>query len=721
MKLLGVCSAALLGMLAGDLRRLDPVGLGVAVVLSLAAAVLARDRPAWRLAALLAGAAALGGLRASQASAVQAPTAPSADLAGYVNRVVRVRGALVDAPHPSYGGTSTLFELDARAVSAAGHDPPAAARGDIAPSAVRLRVVADPALLDPHEAGAAWSAPASVRPWEPGSGADLGPGAEVVLEGRLLAQDSRGPPTLLWPRLLSLAPSVVPAGPLPLQGVQGADRSPTDGWDLPAVERAPPDAALLGGWISAWRARAAAGLHHYLPEPQATLASGVLLGGSGGLDPAFRLQLQRAGLAHLLAIDGYKMVLVAGALGVVLVHLFGPRLATPLIWLGIAAYTLLTGAHPSAVRAGLMVGLASAAPLTGRPADPLTSLAVAAVVIGGFEPRVLLDVGLQLSLSATLGLILLWPRLRRRLRPGRQASPAWRHIQPLLVEPAGLTLAVTLATLPLMLSVFQMISLVSPIAHILAVPLVPLVLISAALLAVAAPSAALATPLAWLAWLPTTLLVQLVRCFGDVPNAALWTGRLPPLAALALALGLLVWGLAGLPELRRLRASWARARRARGQGRLVPAPLAGGMVLLATAWMVHLVAPDGQTHVYPFEVGHGSAVLIRDPAGATALVVQGLKGPREAAQMVSAVADHLAVWEHKLDLVVALDDASQAGLAPTLARYPAAGRLRADELGQARPFLQPDQDQQIQHDHKEHDDQLHPFTDDHGDSLAARR
>ena len=42
------------------------------------------------------------------------------------------------------------------------------------------------------------------------------------------------------------------------------------------------------------------------------------------------------------------------------------------------------------------------------------------------------------------------------------------------------------------------------------------------------------------------------------------------------------------------------------------------------------------------------------------------------------VADHLAVWEHKLSAALALDAASDAGLGPTLARYPADQRISAE-------------------------------------------
>src|SRR4029077_2273153 len=124
------------------------------------------------------------------------------------------------------------------------------------------------------------------------------------------------------------------------------------------------------------RTGAESGIRRYLPEPEASLAVGVLLGGSGQLDPDFRLQLQRSGLAHLVAIDGFKQVVVAAAFGALCVPLLGRRRASVPILAGIAGYTLLTGAHASAVRAGIMVGLAMLAGLGGRVADPLSSVLV---------------------------------------------------------------------------------------------------------------------------------------------------------------------------------------------------------------------------------------------------------------------------------------------------------------------------------------------------------
>jgi competence protein ComEC len=163
-----------------------------------------------------------------------------------------------------------------------------------------------------------------------------------------------------------------------------------------------PNAGASAARLAALRQAGDAGIHRYQPEPQASLASGVLLGGSGRLDRAFRLDLQRSGLAHLVAIDGFKQVVVGATVGTFAARWLGARLGSLTTVVAITGYTLLTGAHPSAIRAGLMVGLASLASITGRVADPLTSLLIAVLVMAAVEPHILLDLGLQLSFRPCL-------------------------------------------------------------------------------------------------------------------------------------------------------------------------------------------------------------------------------------------------------------------------------------------------------------------------------
>jgi ComEC/Rec2-related protein len=294
------------------------------------------------------------------------------------------------------------------------------------------------------------------------------------------------------------------------------------------------------------REAARLGIVGSLPEPQASLAAGVLLGGSGHLDPAFRDELQRSGLAHLVAIDGYKEVVVAAAISMLATRILGANLAVLPSLTAIAGYTLISGAHPSAVRAALMVGLARAASVGGRLADPLTSLGVATLGMALVDPRVLLDVGLQLSVSATLGIVLLWPVLRRWLRLRLLPRPVG--------EPLGLTLSVTLGCLPITLSTFEVVSLVSPLAHVVAVPLLPAVLLSAAVLAVAAalplpstsqltsalpalmilspPATITLAPPVWLGWLPPASAVPPLPLPQPLLPGLSWLPRVPSIPPL---------------------------------------------------------------------------------------------------------------------------------------------------------------------------------------------
>src|ERR1051326_2671442 len=492
-------------------------------------------------------------------------------------------------------------------------------------------------------------------------------------------------PLAVMPLLLASTLSAIAAWLAPPRGVSrtlalllcavslGAARASVGGNSLPALNQVGATAETVTAALAPMRNAARDNIASYLPQPQAALATGVLLGGSAQLDSAFKADLRRSGLAHLVAIDGFKQVIVAAIVGALATRLVGPRLAVPPSLAIVVGYTLLTGAHPSAVRAALMVSLARLASLSGRIADPLTSLGLALLGMALVEPRVLLDVGLQLSLSATLGIVLLWPTLRRRLRLYR--------LPRLLAEPIGLSLAVGVACLPLTLAVFGLVSLASPLAHVLAVPLLPAQLLASVLLAIAAPlpqlAAAAAWPagptwlvsslvnaVAWLAWLPTSLLVAVVRGFGSLPGASITTGRLSLLVAGARGAGLLGWGIWQLPELRETRLVWRGWLR---RHREALRPIACTFAALAAAMTLQVLRPDGRLHVEPLGVARGDALFVRGPTGNTAVVVLGRADP---AALAGQVAARMAIWEHRLDAVIVLDAPARAAVGPLLAEYP---------------------------------------------------
>lgn len=649
-----VCTAALGGLVAGQLARLATAQLVASAVLGAASAATSWRYPRWRLGGLAITACALGALRA--ATVPSAPSAePSQSLGAHVGHPVTVQGvvetlpSVTDRAARAVVGISTIedaasqpahtSEAYATPVSAQQQQPAYTSEASLTavsaqPQQPALNAIAVVAAPDSALAGAA-------------------PGDRLEASGTLRPGAGRGPPTLLFPAQLH-------------------------------IETGPRDLATQ------IQVRARQLIAAGLPPPQAALAADVLLGGSSGIDPSLRLELERSGLAHLLAIDGFKQVLLAGALRTLAVPLFGRGRAPLLVLPLVLAYTLITGAHASAVRAALMVGLAELATLSRRMPDPLTSLLLAATIMAALQPTVLLDFGFQLSVSATLGLILLWPRLRY----------AVRRLPRFLAEPAGLTLAVSLATLPVVLSTFQLLPLVSPLAHIVAVPLLAPVLLSTALLAIVGWLLPSAVPvLGLVVWLPTTLLLQTVRLFGDLPGGAIATGHLALPGAVALAALLLVWGIWQLPDVSHIRLRLAR--------HPLRAPLATAGASALALSLVLLVRPDGQLHIDVLERQPGEAVLVRGPNGQTALVVS---GNVDGFALESALGAALPVWEHGVDYVILEDAAAQPAVDLLLRRYSARreltaadaatldlgggvsidardASLRFDSSGEARPLL----------------------------------
>jgi hypothetical protein len=162
------------------------------------------------------------------------------------------------------------------------------------------------------------------------------------------------------------------------------------------------------------------------------------------------------------------------------------------------------------------------------------------------------------------------------------------------------------------------------------------------------------------------LLAQATLLFGDLPGAALSTGRLAPAAAAALGAALLAWSAWWLPECDSLR---RRLTRLRLIGQPCVAPLTALCSAALAACLLLITRPDGQLHVEPIAAGSGQAMFIRASTGRTALVVH---GALDGTELTDQVAAHLHLWEHSLDTVVVLEPALSAGrLEPTLQRYPA--------------------------------------------------
>lgn len=360
------------------------------------------------------------------------------------------------------------------------------------------------------------------------------------------------------------------------------------------------------------RERGYATLHQLFPSPESDLLAGILLGRDQGLSPQLEEAFQRTGTTHIIAISGFNIAILAGLFTGITNRLFGRIWGSVAALLGISGYTILVGADAAVVRAAIMGALGVFGGMFGRRQNGLNSLGMAAFGMMLHDPNILWDVGFQLSVAATLGLVLYAQPIEEwflgvMLRKVPEET-AQRLIGP-ISEFILFTIIAQVMTLPVMAYHFGGISWIALLANPLILPVQSLVMILGGL---AMLGGMLLPGIGRLLAIPAqpfvTYTIRIVTLLARLPGGDL---TLPQFHALWLLIfyGLLFF-LTLFPKPQQktalqkvLKPQW---------GLLAVA----GLVILT--WSHALGAPDGALHLTLLDAE--GTVLIQTPAGNTLLV-----------------------------------------------------------------------------------------------------
>ena len=170
-------------------------------------------------------------------------------------------------------------------------------------------------------------------------------------------------------------------------------------------------------FLDGLRESIAAFIRSGLPEPQASLLLGIILGIKSGFPPDFYEALRVTGTLHVVVVSGFNISVITNTLAKALIFIsLRVRIFVTLAFL--TAFVLLVGATPPVVRAALMGSIALIGTVFGRQNDALRALLITVIVMLILQPSWAGELSFQLSFLATLGLILAFPLLDR-LVPGR--------------------------------------------------------------------------------------------------------------------------------------------------------------------------------------------------------------------------------------------------------------------------------------------------------------
>ncbi len=169
-------------------------------------------------------------------------------------------------------------------------------------------------------------------------------------------------------------------------------------------------------WLQQLRSEISYRISQSLPEQTSAVAKALITGDRGQLDKQTLLNLRTSGLAHILAISGLHMTLVAGGvfwLTRALLAMSGLlALGYPIKkWAAVTAlaagvfYLAISGASIATQRAFIMLSIMLLAIILDRPAISMRNVAMAALAIAIVRPETILSVSFQMSFMAVVGLV----------------------------------------------------------------------------------------------------------------------------------------------------------------------------------------------------------------------------------------------------------------------------------------------------------------------------
>ncbi|HET7142984.1 MAG TPA: ComEC/Rec2 family competence protein, partial [Anaerolineales bacterium] len=401
-------------------------------------------------------------------------------------------------------------------------------------------------------------------------------------------------------------------------------------------------------------------------DPEASLLAGILFGVDTGLTRDLQNAFKNTGTAHIIAISGFNIAIIAGAFYSLFKNIFGERRGAVFAILGVVLYTVLVGAEAAVVRAAVMGCVALIARLLGRRQMALNTLLVVAAGMCFVNPFFVWDVGFQLSFFATLGLILYAEPFSNFVNGliSRYSKSDTSALTRIINDNILLTFAAQLTTIPIMAYHFKRISLISFVANPFILPVQPAVMIASGL---AVFTSLVIYPLgqlmAWIAWPFATYTIRIVELFDSVPHGIIYLGdsSIWLVTSFYIALFSVTYNWPRLKEM--FFASSSRLRTVALTG-----ALAFLFICTILLWRASATTGDGQLHITFLDVGSADAVLIQTPEGRNILI----NGGARTTELSNELGRRLPFFSRKLDwlIIASTQEGQLAALPRVMERYP---------------------------------------------------
>lgn len=257
------------------------------------------------------------------------------------------------------------------------------------------------------------------------------------------------------------------------------------------------------------RHRAVATYKRLLPANEAALLAGITLGERAEFDAEFKEKMANSGTTHLVALSGYNISVVAGAILLLCGFFMRRTVAFYATFMAVVAFVAMAGAEASVVRAAIMGSIVLLASYMGRTHSMRNAIAVSACAMVLWNPNALrYDLGFQLSFGALIGIVYLKPYVDRYIKRKENGFMQRR-------ENLSGTLSAQVMVFPLLMQTigsFSAVSLISNVAVLFFIPITMMLgFVIAALGFIAIPLAVIP---AWAVSLLLKYEISVIELFG---------------------------------------------------------------------------------------------------------------------------------------------------------------------------------------------------------------
>lgn len=270
-----------------------------------------------------------------------------------------------------------------------------------------------------------------------------------------------------------------------------------DGWSETRVRSENP------GLLETIRENIVSKYRRFLSEPESGLVAGIVLGYKKDIGQEMYNLMIKSGTIHIAVASGYNIMLVGGTVLSICFWFLKRKWASLVAIIVMLGYAVEAGGEPPVIRAVIMAGVVFLAAVVGRKAISWWVLLVTGWLMVLMAPLLLVNVSFQLSIGASVGLVIVEPVMRKLLSSGHE------KLAEVLGGSGVLTSVSTMVmTVPIIWWNFGRMSWIGVLSNILILPLVPILMITGAAMQL----------LPWVFSYPTYIIahwmVEVIRFFG---------------------------------------------------------------------------------------------------------------------------------------------------------------------------------------------------------------